>query len=37
MLFDNYQVIPEPSTVALCLGGLGLLAAIQRRRNRAVL
>jgi len=32
MLFDNYSV-PEPSSVALVIGGLGLLAAFQRRRS----
>ena len=32
MLFDNYSV-PEPSSIALVIGGLGLLAAFQRRRS----
>ena len=34
MIFNNYQAIPEPSTLALVIGGLGLLTAVQRRRNR---
>jgi len=32
MLFNNYAV-PEPSSSALVIGGLGLLAAFQRRRS----
>jgi len=34
MSFDNYIVaVPEPSTVALALGGLGLMAMLRRRRS----
>lgn len=31
----GYQVIPEPGTVALLLGGVGLLAALLRRRHES--
>ncbi|MCX6966296.1 MAG: PEP-CTERM sorting domain-containing protein [Verrucomicrobia bacterium] len=34
MFFDNYSIVPEPSSVALVFGGLGLLTALQRRRAR---
>ncbi|NJL70290.1 MAG: PEP-CTERM sorting domain-containing protein [Candidatus Competibacteraceae bacterium] len=31
--FDNFSIVPEPSTVALLLCGLGALAALRRRRT----
>lgn len=34
-VFDNFQVIPEPSTYAAIFGGLALLGAFIRRRRRS--
>jgi hypothetical protein len=32
--FDNISVVPEPSSFALLLGGVGLLCVAKRRRSR---